>query len=129
MENLIKKCLDLKAEIKNLTLKLEALKETNIQSMAISGMPKSSNRTDISDIIVKQEETKEKLYKKEIELLEIQNQIEDIITQLSSRERIIIRCKMEGMTWESISKKIDYSTRHSKRVYQEALKKCTKKAA
>ena len=129
MENLIKRCLDLKAEIKNLTLKLEALKETNIQSMAISGMPKSSNRTDISDIIIRQEETREKIYKKEIELLEIQNEIEDIITPLSSRERIIIRCKMEGMAWESISKKIDYSTRHSKRVYQEALKKCTKKAA
>ena len=123
MENLIKRCLDLKAEIKNLTLKLEALKETNIQSMAISGMPKSSNRTDISDIIIRQEETREKLYEKEIELLEIQNEIENIITPLSSRERIIIRCKMEGMTWESISKKIDYSIRHSKRIYQEALTK------
>ena len=123
MENLIKKCLDLKAKIKNLTLKLEALKETNIQSMAISGMPKSSNRTDISDIIIRQEETKEKLYKKEIELLEIQNQIENIITPLSSRERIIIRWRLEGVAWESISKKIDYSIRHAKRIYQEALKK------
>ena len=123
MENLIKKCLDLKAKIKNLTLKLEALKETNIQSMAISGMPKSSNRTDISDIIVRQEETKEKIYKKEIQLLEIQNEIEDIITPLSSRERIIIRWRLEGVAWEVISKKIDYSIRHSKRVYQEALTK------
>ena len=120
---LIDKYLDLKTEIKNLTLKLEALKETNIQSMAISGMPKSSNRTDISDIIVRQEETKEKIYKKEIQLLEIQNEIEDIITPLSSRERIIIRWRLEGVAWEVISKKIDYSIRHSKRVYQEALTK------
>ena len=125
---LIDKYLDLKTEIKNLTLKLEALKETNIQSMAISGMPKSSNRTDISDIIIRQEETREKLYEKEIQLLEIQNEIENIITPLSSRERIIIRWRLEGVAWEPISKKIDYSIRHSKRVYQEALKKCTKKA-
>ena len=123
MENLIKRCLDLKAEIKNLTLKLEALKETNIQSMAISGMPKTRNRADISDIIVKQEEIQQEIYRKEIQLLEIQNEIEDIITPLSSRERLIIRWRLEGVAWEIISKKIDYSIRHSKRIYQEALTK------
>ena len=117
------KYLDLKKEIENLTLKLEALKETNIQSMAISGMPKTRNRADISDIIVKQEEIQQEIYRKEIQLLEIQNEIEDIITLLSSRERLIIRWRLEGVAWEIISKKIDYSIRHSKRIYQEALTK------
>ena len=125
MKELITKITNTKKEIRNLKYKLEALEESKltVSSKAINNIPRSSIRTDISDIFIRIEEVQEKIIDKQIELLHLEDQLEEKIAPLKSIERIIIRYRASGVEWNDIAKSIDYSTRQSFRFYKEALKK------
>lgn len=125
MKELITKIVNTKAQIQKLKYKLEELEERKLTvgSRAISNMPRSSNRTDISDIFIRIEEVQEKILDKQIELLQLEDQLEEKIAPLKSIERIVIRYRASGLEWNDIAKLVGYSARQSRRFYDEVMKK------
>ena len=125
MKELVEQCQDLKLEIRNLNFKIKELEERKLTvgSRAISDMPRSSNRTDLSNILIKIEDAKEKLIEKEKELLQLEKQLEKIIAPLTSIQRVVIRYRASGVTWNNIAKLTGYSLRQSRRIYDEAIEK------
>lgn len=125
MKELVEQCQNLKLEIRNLNFKIKELEERKLTvgSRAISDMPRSSNRTDLSDILIRIEEAKEKLLDKEKELLQLEKQLEEIIAPLTSIQRVVIRYRASGLTWNNIAKLTGYSLRQSRRIYDEIKEK------
>ena len=125
MKELITKIVNTKAQIQKLKYKLEELEERKLTvgSRAISNMPRSSSRTDISDIFIRIEEVQEKIIDKQIELLQLEDQLEEKIAPLKSRYRA------SGLEWNNIAKLVGYSARQSRRFYDEVIKKDKCKAA
>lgn len=125
LKELITKIVNTKSEIQKLEYKLEELEEhkLTVGSKTISDMPRSSRRTDLSNILIRIEEVQEEIIDKQIQSLHLEDQLEKIIAPLTSIERVVIRYRASGVKWENIAKLIDYSLRQSRRIYEEALKK------
>lgn len=126
----------LKMESKYTEDKIRELKErkTSIKSSCNSNItpgshvtkPKSDNCIDLMISVKELEKTLEKSLDK---MYRLQNEVNDKLTVLDPKERIIIKLHyFEGETIEYICGVINYSFRHTRRLHKEALEKLKKMA-
>lgn len=87
------------------------------------GMPRSSGDTDVMASIVEQRSALCKRYLKKCEELDrALSEIESLLDQLDSRERVLMRHRyIEGMEWEKVCVEMNYSWRQTHRIHNQAL--------
>lgn len=109
------------------------LKALNIEEYSLRGisyeggdMPKSHTQTDLSDVVIKIREQKDKLRAQITEAVEIQNAVIDVINaQDDATEMMVLTCKyIRGMQWKEISAEIGLNSNSRPReIHGEALEK------
>lgn len=87
------------------------------------GMPRSSGDTDAMTSIVEQRSALYSRYLSKCEELDrALSEIENLIDQLDSRERVLMRHRyIEGMEWEKVCVTMNYSWRQTHRIHSQAL--------
>lgn len=114
-------------ELKRLENKISEL-EAEIISPKVAKLehtPKGKSQTDLADKIAKLIDLKELYNKKWDELIDKQREIEKAIASLSDPiERALMGYRyIDGLTWEEVCVKINYSWRQVHRLHSEILKK------
>lgn len=96
---------------------------------SLDGMPPGSGGDDALTVQIAAVDELEKLYQEsEAALIQAQIDIEQMIMELESPiERQVLRYRyLDGMKWEKISVKMNYSESHIHRFYSRALRKLEK---
>lgn len=110
------------AELKERMLTLEE-EISSIKSSSHFTVRGTGSKDAIVDLIIRIESSKDRYYKKLLEIEQETEEIEKAIESLSSIKRRILRKRyLEGMTFESICHQMHYSWRHIHRLHGEALK-------
>lgn len=118
---------DLKTEHDLLSQKLEELETElyGIQAQRLDGMPHSNREgsSDKTDILLDRKTLLHARYMvKKVELAKAVLAIEDAIEKLTPRERTLIRLYyIDGLTWEQVAVKMNYSWRQVHRIHGAAL--------
>ena len=109
------------------------LKALNIEEYSLRGisyeggdMPKGHTQTDLSDVVIKIKEQKDKLRAQITEAVRIQNAVIDVINaQDDATEMMVLTCKyIRGMQWKEISAEIGLNSNSRPReIHGEALEK------
>ncbi|MEG2246438.1 MAG: sigma factor-like helix-turn-helix DNA-binding protein [Peptostreptococcaceae bacterium] len=118
--------LSIKCEIEELQEEEQLLEEqkTSIKSQIISDMPRGGACRTIDDLIATIEDIKLTIARKRADLATEILRIENTIENLESIERRIIRYKyISNWSFSQIGKKLDYSSRHARRLHSEILEK------
>ena len=91
----------------------------------ISDMPHGTGVTDrIGNIVSKRCYIQDKIDQKLDELICLKEQIENAISGLDPNERLLIRLKYcEGLTWEEVAVRLNYTWRHVHRIHKNILQK------
>lgn len=107
------------------------LKALNIEEYSLRGisyeggdMPKGHTQTDLSDVVIKIKEQKDKLRAQITEAVGIQNAVIDVINaQDDATEMMVLTCKyIRGMQWKEISAEIGLNSNSRPReIHGEAL--------
>jgi hypothetical protein len=113
-------------KLKSLEEQLESLRETNeaAKVQTLSDMPHGSNQSDLSDYMVRLDNTLSKIIKLKQECLdmrlEIENRIADIPDGIESE--ILHKKYIEFKSWETICVEIGYEWAQTHRKHSDALK-------
>lgn len=112
---------NLKAERAQIELMLHRLTEP--KGLNPDGMPRSSGDTDVMASIVEQRSALYSRYLRKCEELDrALSEIESLIDQLDSRERVLMRHRyIDGMEWEKVCVVMNYSWRQTHRIHNQAL--------
>lgn len=97
----------------------------------LDGMPHGSGRSDaLANGIARLAELRELYRAKEAELAQTLMDIEHLIEGLDPIERVIARYRyIDGLHWEQICVKVNYSWRQTHRIHSEMIDKLTREGA
>lgn len=114
-------------ELKRIEEQMDRLESQliNPKIPTISDMPRGGQCADMGDKIVKLIDLKNLYNKRWDKLIDERMRIEKVIDSLEdSTERALIGYKyIDGLTWEEVCVKINYSYRHTTRLHGEILNK------
>lgn len=97
-------------------------------SQNLDGMPRGSGKGDaLAESVARLADLRDLYREKEIELTQALIDIEHLIENLDPVERVIARYRyIDGMHWEQICVKVNYSWRQTHRIHSEMLDKLAK---
>ena len=129
--------MDVKKELKEYTWIRDNIKsmedrlyEIDMQLQSIGSIDFESDRVisskdpDVWTNSVHEKIELEKMINKELcESYKAMRRIESMISELPEREKLLLRLKyIDGLTWEEVCVKMNYSWRQTHRIHSEALK-------
>lgn len=113
-------------KLKSLGEQLQALRESkaNVQAMVIDDMPRGTNKSDLSDYMVKVDKLLTKIEKTKKECLDTKLDIESRIADIEDGiECDILRKRyIEFKPWEKICVEVGFSWKQTHRLHSNALK-------
>ena len=112
---------DLMAERRQIELMMKQLTEP--KGLNPDGMPRSSGDGDVMASIVAQRSSLYLRYLAKCEELDkTLTEIENLIEQLDTRERVLMRHRyIEGLEWEKVCVAMNYSWRQTHNIHSQAL--------
>ncbi len=121
----LKEYISIKKEAEQIRLEIEDLYHM-LKSPVITGMPSahSPDADKIGNVIAKIEELEAKYMAKLNLLIQKQNDIENVISKLDSKERTLMRYRyIDGHDWERICVDMNYSWKQTHRIHSNILNK------
>ena len=121
-KDLLAECIHIRERLKRLELLMYSPSSSNF-----SGMPRGSNASSPVESLADKHMTLERRYRKQLEKLAVaQTEVEDMIEGLELTERTLTRYRyLDGLAWEKICDKMNYSWRQVHRIHNKMLDKLT----
>ena len=118
---------DLKAEHQQITMELDQadVLMISISSPSLDGLPRAAGPGDPTATAALRLAALKDRYRAQLaRLAERQAMVEDIISSLDPRERVLFRYRyIDGLTWEQVCVAVGYSWRQTHNIHRAALDK------